>query len=191
MNQVIYTPGAEDVAARVGRFSALEPMSVAKDMAWVGQEAMDIVYARKIMPVILEQAKNPFGNSAPILGAGGVTMFVSIMPPGQGPCLHSHNSTYETFMVLQGTIEYHLGDPIAHRVRLNQWDTFSCPPSIYRGFQNVGEGDAVQLTIISGATEARDDVSMPASIDARVLREHGEKVQAAFRGLFRFDPPNA
>ena len=188
---VIYTPSAEEVAARVGRFSALKPMSVAKDLAWVGQEAMDIIFARKLMPVILEQTKNPFGNSAPISGAGGVTMFISIMPPGQGPCLHSHNSTYETFMVLQGSIEYHLGDPIEHRVRLNQWDTFSCPPSIYRGFQNVGEGDAVQLTIISGAVEGRDDVSMPASIAARVLKEHGEKVQAAFGRLARFDPPNA
>jgi predicted amidohydrolase len=26
-------------------------------------------------------------------------MFISVMPPGQGPCLHSHNGTYETFMV--------------------------------------------------------------------------------------------
>ena len=84
----------------------------------------------------------------PIFGAAGTTMFISLMPPGQGPCLHSHNSTYETFMVLEGTIEYFIGDPVEHRITLNKWDVFSCPPRVYRGFRNVGTGDAVQLTVM-------------------------------------------
>ena len=187
----IYTPTKEEIEARVSRFSELQPMSTANDLAWVGQEAMDVFYARKLMPVILDDTKNPFGNQAPIIGAAGSTMFVSIMPPGQGPCLHSHNGTFETFMVLDGSIEYHIGEPVAHVVTLNKWDVLSCPPNVYRGFHNVGKTDAVQLTVITGAGEGRDDVSMPNSIAQKVEKDFGKKVVDAFRSVFSFDPPRS
>jgi quercetin dioxygenase-like cupin family protein len=187
----IYTPTKEEIEARVSRFSKLKPMSTANDLAWVGQEAMDVFYARKLMPVILDDTKNPFGNEAPIIGAGGSTMFVSIMPPGQGPCLHSHNGTFETFMVLDGTIEYHIGDPVAHVVTLNKWDVLSCPPNVYRGFHNVGKTDAVQLTVITGAGEGRDDVSIPDSIAQKVEKDFSKKIVDAFRSIFNFDPPSS
>ena len=189
MTNVIYTPTKEEIDGRVGRFDELEAMSTAGDLGWVGQDAMDVFFARKIMPVILNDTKNPFGNSAPIFGASGTTMFISIMPPGQGPCLHSHNTTFETFMVLEGSIEYYVGEPVEHRVTLNKWDTFSCPPGVYRGFNNVGEGDAVQLTVITGLGETGDDVSMPDSVAQEVGRDYGEKVVDAFRSVFSFDPP--
>ena len=189
MANKIYTPTKEELDKRIGRFSALQPMSTAGDLGWVGQEAMDVFFARKLMPVILEDAKNPFGNAAPIFGAAGATMFISIMPPGQGPCLHSHNSTYETFIVLDGTIEHSLGEPIEHRLTLNKWDTFSCPPGVYRGFRNVGDTDAVQLTVITGLGEDRDDVSLPHSIAEEVGRDYGGKVVDAFRSVLHFDPP--
>ena len=188
MTNQIYTPTKEELDKRIGRFSDLQPMSTAEDLAWVGQDAMDVFYARKLMPVLLDDTKNPFGNVAPIFGAAGTTMFISIMPPGQGPCLHSHNSTYETFTVLEGTIEYFIGEPIEHRVTLNKWDTFSCPPRVYRGFKNVGSSDAVLLTVITGVAEGRDDVSMPDSIAQEVRRDYGEKVVDAFRSVFSFDP---
>ena len=189
MPNEIYTPTWEELESRISRFDALKPMSTAGDLAWVGQEAMDVFYARKLMPVILDDTKNPFGNVAPIFGAAGTTMFISIMPPGQGPCLHSHNSTFETFMVLEGSIEYYVGDPIAHRLTLNKWDTFSCPPRVYRGFHNAGDTDAVMLTVITGVEEGRDDVSMPDSIAVEAGQKFGAKVVDAFRSIFSFDPP--
>ena len=86
----IFTPTAEELDARIGRFDELTPMSTTDDLAWVPQDAWDVFFARKIMAVILEDTKSPFGNRAPIIGANGTTMFISIMPPGQGPCLHDH-----------------------------------------------------------------------------------------------------
>ena len=185
----IYTPTREDLERRVARFDQLQPMSTARDLGWTPQAAMDIIFARKLMPVILDDTKNPFGSEAPIFGAANTTMFVSILPPGQGPCLHSHNDTFETFVVLEGTIEYEIGEPVAHRLTLNKWDVFSCPPKVYRGFRNVGKTDAVQLTVITGLSDGRDDVSMPHSVAERVEREHGKKVLDAFRNVFAFDPP--
>ena len=184
----IHTPTAAEIDARVARYDKLEPMSTSKDLEWVPLEAMDVVYARKILPMILEDTKSPFGRTAPIKGAGGLTMYISVLPPGQGPCLHSHNNTFETFMVLEGEIEYYIGEPVEHTVRLGKYDVFSCPPAVHRGFTNVGSGTAIQLTVITGESEGnRDDVVMPSSIAERVRNEHGEKVYTAFTDLFRFE----
>ena len=191
MTNHIYTPSKEEIQSRIGRFEDLQQMSTAQDLEWVGQDALDVIFARKLMPVILEDANSPFGKLAPIIGNGGSTMFISIMPPGQGPCLHSHNSTYETFMVLDGTIEYYIGDPVEHTVTLNKWDTLSCPPRIYRGFKNVGDGDAVQLTVVTGMSEGSDDVSVPDSVARDVEKRFGADVANAFRGVAAFDPPTA
>jgi quercetin dioxygenase-like cupin family protein len=185
----IYTPTAEELERRISRFDQLREMTTREqELAGISQEAVDIIFARRIMPVILDQTKNPFGSYAPIYGAARTTMFISVMPPAQGPCLHSHNDTYETFMVLQGSIEYQIGDPVVHRVTLNKWDVFSCPPRVYRGFRNVGDGDAVQLTVITGVEEGRDDVSIPDSVAQQVQAEHGADVLASFKRVFKFDP---
>ncbi|MBC94317.1 MAG: hypothetical protein CMM38_11855 [Rhodospirillaceae bacterium] len=188
MSREIYTPSAEELDKRIGRFKDLKPMSTADDLSWVPQKAWEVFFAQTISAVILEDTKSPFGNDSPIKGANGCTMFISEMPPGQGPCLHDHNNTYETFMVLQGTIEYRVGDPIAHKRTLNKWDVFSCPPGIYREFNNVGEDTAFQLTILTGPVE-RDDVTMPHSVKERVSKEFGEDVAEAFGALMPFDPP--
>ena len=74
MSNEIYTPTKEEINSRIGRFSDLKQMSTADDLAWVGQEAMDLFYARKLMPVILDDTKNPFGNDAPIVGAAGIKL---------------------------------------------------------------------------------------------------------------------
>ena len=60
---------------------------------------------------------------------------------------------------------------------------------VYRGFRNVGDTDAVQLTVITGITGGRDDVSMPDSIAQQVRRKHGEEVLEKFKKVFYFDPP--
>ena len=189
MAQEIYTPTREELEKRIGRYADLKAMSTAGDLGWVGQGAMDVFFARKIMPVILDDTKNPFGDIAPIFDAAGTTMFISVMPPGQGPCLHSHNTTFETFMVLEGKIEYHIGDPVAHKVTLEKFDTFSWPPRVYRGFRNVGDTDAIQLTVITGLAENRDDVSIAGSIAKEVERDFGKKVVDAFADVFTIDPP--
>ena len=186
------TPTREELEARVSRFSQLKEMTTrTQDLVDVPQGAIDVVFARKILPVILDNTKNPFGTAAPIIGAARSTMFISIMPPGQGACLHSHNDTFETFMVLEGQIEYRIGDPVAHTLTLNKWDAFSCPPGVYRGFHNSGTTDAVQLTVITGLADGRDDASVPDSVKQQLRGEYGDQVVDAFAKLFTFDPPPA
>ena len=188
----IRTPTRAELDARISRFDQLREMSTrTSDLADVPQGAIDIVFARKILPVILDNTKNPFGSVAPIIGAANSTMFISVMPPGQGACLHSHNDTFETFMVLEGTIEYRIGDPVAHTITLGKWDAFSCPPGVYRGFHNSGTTHAVQLTVITGLSAGRDDASAPDSVKRELREGYGDKVVESFAKLFSFDPPAA
>ena len=176
----------EEIAQRVARFEKLQPMSTAKDFADVPQAAMDVIFARTLMPIILEKTKNPFGDSAAIFGAAGTTMNVSVCPPGQGPCLHSHDNTYETFMVLEGAFEFQVGEEGQETVRLNKWDVFSCPPGPFRGFRNCADTDSVLLTIITGAVDARDDVSVPPKITDQIHTEYGQDVLDRFKQIATF-----
>ena len=172
----------QELQERIARFDKLQPMSTTKDLTAAPQEAYDIVFARKLMPVVLEKTDSPFGNVAPIYGAAGLSMWVSICPPGQGPCLHAHQRTYETFIVLEGSFEFRLNDTGELKTVLNKWDTLSCPPGLCRGFRNISDKDSVILTVITGEVHARNDVSLPPSV-AKELDKIGPGVLAAFEKI--------
>lgn len=162
----------KDIDERLARYDALQAMSTMKDNHKVSQASKDIIFARVIMPIVLEQTKNPFGDVAAIFGAGGLTMNISLLPPGQGPGLHVHERTYETFFVLEGSIEFEVNDRGEETVVLDKWDTLSVPPGVSRGFKNVGKEQAVLLTVITGPVGDRNDVSLPP-----IMAERLEKAQ--------------
>ena len=181
----------DEILSRTGRFSGLQPMSTAKALEGkVPQAAIDIVFARRLMPVVLEKTTNPFGSASPITGAGGMSLHISVCPPGQGPCLHSHNTTFETFVCLEGKWEFSVGNKAQEKIVLEKWDTFSCPPRVYRGFRNIADQDSVLMTIISGPPDARDDVSLPPFV-AEQLTGLGANVLGEFEKLVKFDPPKS
>lgn len=173
----------EDINNRLARFEDLKGMNVPIDRDKVSQDAMDVIFARTLMPVIMENSKNPFGDRSPIVGANGLAMNISILPPNQGPCLHAHNKTFETFVVLEGEITFRIGEPnLEKEVTLGKWDTFSCPPGVYRGFVNASsEEKAVLLTAINGDPKERDDVNVPRAITEQLHSEFGEEVVEEFR----------
>ena len=159
---------AADVAQRTARFDKLQAMSTLKDNPVVPEAARDIFLARKIMPIVLEQTQNAFGSVAAIYGAAGLTMNISVCPPGQGPGLHAHHRTFETFFVLEGAFEFSVNDDGGQKVVLNKWDTLSVPPGVCRGFRNVADRDSVLMTVITGGVHDRNDISLPPSIGQRI-----------------------
>ena len=160
---------AADVAQRTARFDKLQAMSTLKDNPVVPEAARDIFLARKIMPIVLEQTQNAFGSVAAIYGAAGLTMNISVCPPGQGPGLHAHHRTFETFFVLEGAFEFSVNDDGGQKVVLNKWDTLSVPPGVCRGFRNVADRDSVLMTVITGGVHDRNDISLPPSIGQRIV----------------------
>ena len=165
----------EEVKQRTARIDKLQAMSTLKDNPLVPEAARDIFLARKIMPIVLEQTQNAFGSVAAIYGAAGLTMNISVCPPGQGPGLHAHHKTFETFFVLEGKFEFSVNDDGAEKVILNKWDTLSVPPGVCRGFRNIDSKDSTLMTVITGGVHDRNDISLPPSMGA-AIDAHGPGV---------------
>lgn len=156
---------AEDemMVGRVARFDGLTSLPIQKDST-IPLNALDLVYARKLLPVLgLDGGDTPITSSAPIRGAAGITMTYAACPPGQGPGLHAHKATYETFVVMQGTFEFTWGASGEHALRLGRLDVISVPPGVTRAFRNVGDAEGILLVVISGGEHNMRDIHMPAA----------------------------
>lgn len=178
MKTIEITP--EVMARRVSRFKDLEPLptQVAED---VPLAAKDVVYARKLLSVIgLEDSSaTPISSGAPIKGAAGMTMTLAVCPPGQGPELHAHQATYETFTVLAGRFEFRWNDDGRDAVVLEPFDTISVPPGVCRAFRNVGETEGIVQVLITGGVHDMTDIDF-----ARHIGEKLERIDPKARAYF-------
>ena len=146
---------------RVSKFSNLRPLPIQMDET-VPQAGKDIVYARQLLSVIgldPSEGKTPINSGAPIIGAGGITITLAKCPVGQGPGLHNHLATFETFTVLEGEFLIKWNDDGSEELKLNKYDTISIPPGVCRSFTNVGKEDGLLQVIISGGVHDMNDIS--------------------------------
>ena len=147
----------EAMQSRIARYRKLKPLPIQN--AAIPEKARDVVYSRKLLSVIgLEDAATPINAGAPIVGAAGMTMTLAVCPPGQGPGLHSHRQTYETFTVLKGRFEVTWNDDGSGRAVLDLYDTVSFPPGVCRSFRNIGEDEGILQVIITGGVHDMTDI---------------------------------
>jgi len=176
---------AATMARRVARYAALRPLPV-QDDARIPLAARDVVYARKLLSVIgLDQAagsgnSSPINANAPIVGAGGITITFAVCPPGQGPSLHSHLATYETFTVMQGVFEVTWNDNGENRIELKTFDAISVPPGVCRAFRNIGTGEGILQVVISGGVHDRKDIDF-ADASAKKVEALGPGILDEFK----------
>ena len=85
-------------------------------------------------------------------------MTLAVCPPGQGPGLHSHRETYETFTVLKGEFEVRWNDDGGEREVLRRFDTISFPPGVCRAFRNIGTEEGILQVIITGGVHDMTDI---------------------------------
>jgi len=147
------------MAKRIARFANLKPLPIQNEA--IPEKARDVVYSRKLLSVIglEEDTQTPINAEAPIRGAAGMTMTLAVCPPGQGPGLHSHRRTYETFTVLKGEFEVRWNDDGAERALLRQFDTVSFPPGVCRAFRNFGTEEGILQVIITGGVHDMTDIA--------------------------------
>ena len=156
-----------EMAKRIARYARLEPLPI--QQSEIPLAARDVVYARKLLSVIgLEDAKTPINAGAPIVGAAGMTMTLAVCPPGQGPGLHAHRRTYETFTVLKGRFEVTWNDDGSEREVLELFDTVSFPPGVCRAFRNIGEGEGILQVIITGGVHDMADIDFSQAAKRRI-----------------------
>jgi quercetin dioxygenase-like cupin family protein len=169
-----------DMAKRVARFRDLKPLPTQAEDA-VPLAAKAVVYARKLLSVIgLDDAgRTPISSGAPIKGAAGMTMTLAVCPPGQGPELHSHVNTYETFTVLRGRFEVRWNDDGSERTVLEEFDTISVPPGVCRAFRNIGDAEGILQVLITGGVHDMTDIDF-----ARHIGDKLERIDARARAYF-------
>jgi quercetin dioxygenase-like cupin family protein len=142
--------------ARIARFRALSPLPI--QQSDIPLAARDVIYSRKLLSVIGLETSTPINEGAPIIGAAGMTMTLAVCPPGQGPGLHSHRQTYETFTVLKGRFEVRWNDDGSGAAILELYDTVSFPPGVCRAFRNVGTGEGILQVVITGGVHDMSDI---------------------------------
>jgi quercetin dioxygenase-like cupin family protein len=147
----------EDMKKRIARYGKLKPLPIQNPS--IPEKARDVVYSRKLLSVIgLEDSTTPINAEAPIVGAAGMTMTLAVCPPGQGPGLHSHRKTYETFTVMKGRFEVRWNDDGSGSAVLELYDTISFPPGVCRSFRNIGTGEGILQVIITGGVHDMSDI---------------------------------
>ena len=168
----------DEMEKRIARFERLKPLPIQN--ASIPERARDVVYSRKLLSVVgLEmsglETSTPINAEAPIRGAAGMTMTLAVCPPGQGPGLHAHRRTYETFTVLAGEFEVCWNDDGDERATLRRFDTISFPPGVCRAFRNVGTDEGILQVIITGGVHDMTDIAF--SPKAK------EEIESVGRGL--------
>jgi quercetin dioxygenase-like cupin family protein len=152
------TMSQDQMGQRISRYAALKPLPIQN--ASIPEKARDVVYSRKLLSVIgLENARTPINEGAPIIGAAGMTMTLAVCPPGQGPGLHAHRQTYETFTVIKGRFEVRWNDDGSGSAILELYDTVSFPPGVCRSFRNVGDEEGILQVIITGGVHDMTDIA--------------------------------
>src|SRR5262245_22870147 len=175
----------EEMEKRIARFERLRPLPIQN--ASIPEKARDVVYSRKLLSVIGLETSTPINAEAPIRGAAGMTITLAVCPPGQGPGLHAHRRTYETFTVLAGEFEVSWNDEGGEKATLRQFDTISFPPGVCRAFRNVGNGEGILQVIITGGVHDMTDIAF--SQNARdQIEAVGSGLAAEFEKVgFTFD----
>ena len=168
----------EQMHKRIARYDRLKPLPIQNPS--IPEKARDVVYSRKLLSVIgLEEAQTPINVGAPIIGAAGMTMTLAVCPPGQGPGLHTHRQTYETFTVMKGRFEVTWNDDGSGRAILELYDTVSFPPGVCRAFRNVGDEEGILQVIITGGVHDMTDIAF-----APQAREDIERVRPGLAAEF-------
>ena len=146
----------QQMESRIARFKRLSPLPI--QQSDIPLAARDVVYSRKLLSVVGLETSTPISEGAPIIGAAGMTMTLAVCPPGQGPGLHSHRQTYETFTVLKGRFEVSWNDDGSGKAILELFDTVSFPPGVCRAFRNVGGDEGILQVIITGGVHDMTDI---------------------------------
>ena len=95
-------------------------------------------------------------------------------PPDQGPGLHVHYHTHETFMALTGRWEIQWGDAGEESIVLEPFDLIAMPPRVTRRFINRSSEDAHLMVIIQGQREEFDDVDRVPATSQAIAEKYGQ-----------------
>ncbi len=185
-----HTPTPEDMAKRTARFADLQPYSQQQSAENnIPPGAMEKLTAHRVYPVMVPADYTGRSAQAPVKAGERAIMAIAECPPHNGPGLHNHETTTETFFCLQGRFDITWGDQGEHCVTLDPMDLVSVPPGVMRAFRNVSdEVGRLFVVIEAGGPATQDRVAYATSVGEEVSEEYGAETLAALEKIgFKFD----
>jgi len=180
----------EEMTRRMARFAELRPYSDQHDeSSGIPAKAMEKLTAHRVYPIMVPEEYTGRSAMAPVKAGERVVLAIAECPPGDGPGLHNHEITTETFFCLQGTFEVTWGDDGEHRVVLEPMDLVSVPQGVMRAFRNISdETGRLFVTIELGEPGSNDRVAYHPNVADELQEEFGEQTVAILKEIgFNFD----
>jgi uncharacterized RmlC-like cupin family protein len=174
----------QEMEGRIARFASLMPKSRRyAEQAGIPAEAFEMIAAKNIYLLMAPEGAGGANAAPAVAGAPGLTVNVCECPPGNGPMLHAHERTRETFFCLRGAFEVRWGDRGEHATRLEEFDMIAVPPGVTRAFRNVTDRTAYLLVMIQGGNDDLDDVAYSPEVGEEIVRRFGPEVKARFESV--------
>jgi mannose-6-phosphate isomerase-like protein (cupin superfamily) len=182
-----FTPTQAEMKARIARFKDVIPTKTrhAQDKG-IPPEVMEMMTAKTTRNIMSPGALPGQLSPRPAVEGGDAGVFrlgIVTCPPGNGPGLHVHYKTHETFMALTGRWEIEWGDQGQETTLLEPFDLIAVPPGVTRRFVNRGDEDAHLLVIIQGRPEDFDDVDRVPETAAAIAGKHGPAMVKTLESL--------
>jgi uncharacterized RmlC-like cupin family protein len=178
------TPTPEQMEACIARFSQLKPKSRRyAEASGIPAEAFEMIAAKNIYLLMAPDAAGGANAAPAVKGAPGLTVNVCECPPGNGPMLHAHQRTRETFFCLRGRFEVRWGDQGEHRTELDEFDMVAVPPNVSRAFTNISDANAYLLVMIQGGNDDLNDVSYSPEVADMITQRFGGDVKGRFESV--------
>lgn len=150
----------------------------------VPPEAYEMLAAKEIFLMMAPEG-NFRKNSKPVIqGAEGLEVSIVRCPPGNGPGLHSHRLTYESFMCLTGEWEVTWGEQGEHKTTIKPFDLVAVPPDIFRAFTNISAEPALLLVLVQGAKEhVMGDIAYSSKLGDEIVRKFGSEAAEGLKDI--------
>jgi uncharacterized RmlC-like cupin family protein len=121
------------------------------------------------------------GGAAPAVeGFPGMSAYMVACPPGNGPMLHAHMHTLESFLCVDGRFEVTYGDNGEHNIVLEPRDMVAVPPGVTRKFRNIADTPGHLFVMIQGDPNQMGDIQYTPAIGEELVRRFGPEAKAGF-----------
>ncbi|MBS28337.1 MAG: hypothetical protein CL566_05335 [Alphaproteobacteria bacterium] len=188
MKSIEVTP--EEMARRAAKFDDLVPYKQQHDeSSGIPTKVVEKLTAHNVYPIMVPEAYTGRSAMAPIKAGENVVLAIAECPPGDGPGLHNHEITIESFLCLQGRFEITWGDDGEHSMELGPLDFVSVPPAVSRAFRNISDETARLLAVIELADPTSNDrVAYAPSVADEVERDFGADTLTRLKEIgFKFN----
>jgi mannose-6-phosphate isomerase-like protein (cupin superfamily) len=173
-----WTPTQAEMKKRIARFNDVVPVKKKHlEDKGIPPEVLEMIMAKTTRNMMSPGPLPGQLSPTPAVEGGDAGIFrlgIATCPPGQGPGLHVHYNTHETFMALSGRWEIQWGDKGEESTMLEPLDLIAIPPKVTRRFINRSDVEANLMVIIQGQREEFDDVDRVPETAAAIAERYGE-----------------